>query len=335
LATLVAGRQRVALYFTWFFQGGTAVFFLFLVYIVYRFGHVHLGRRQPKPRVALDQHNESSRSLLETSSHESENPDDDIDDVEAPEFSTLSYVCMILACGLGAGFFGSTVSQPLASRVGHFYAAGGYRSQDELDFMAITLSMTTSGFSVWSTYCMVAVNMCLAVHCFQLPVALRSCFFPIFGHYTWGWMGDLIDSVAIVTTISGLCTSLALSSIRIVRGLVVLGIVDDNAPEGHISAIQNTTIWIITIAATASVLSGLHGGVRILSGWAAVLSSLLLLLVLVMEDTKFILNLMIQETGHYLQNYFLLNFWTDAFGQLAEGSGRAVDGKSSELWWME
>jgi hypothetical protein len=29
-----------------------------------------------------------------------------------------------------------------------------------------------------------------------------------------------------------------------------------------------------------------------------------------------------------------LNFWTDTFGQLREGSGRAIDGKASEQWWM-
>lgn len=46
------------------------------------------------------------------------------------------------------------------------------------------------------------------------------------------------------------------------------------------------------------------------------------------------LNLQVQELGTYLQSSILqLNFWTDAFGQLREGSGRAVDGKAAEQWW--
>jgi hypothetical protein len=38
------------------------------------------------------------------------------------------------------------------------------------------------------------------------------------------------------------------------------------------------------------------------------------------------------KSGHI--SLFLLNFWTDAFGQLHEGSGRAVDGKAADLGWM-
>jgi choline-glycine betaine transporter len=34
-------------------------------------------------------------------------------------------------------------------------------------------------------------------------------------------------------------------------------------------------------------------------------------------------------------NVFQNNFWTDAFGQLREGSGRAVDGKAAEVGWYD
>lgn len=53
------------------------------------------------------------------------------------------------------------------------------------------------------------------------------------------------------------------------------------------------------------------------------------------DDTKYLLNLQVQEVGYFLQNSILqLNFWTDAFGQLREGGGRAVDGNAAEAWWM-
>jgi hypothetical protein len=42
-----------------------------------------------------------------------------------------------------------------------------------------------------------------------------------------------------------------------------------------------------------------------------------------------------QEIGYYLQYSVLqLNFWTDAFSQLREGSGRAVDGHAGDIDWM-
>lgn len=61
-----------------------------------------------------------------------------------------------------------------------------------------------------------------------------------------------------------------------------------------------------------------------------------MLMIFIMDDTKFILNLNIQEVGYFMQHSLLeLNFWTDAFGQLREGGGRAVDGKASAAWWMD
>jgi choline-glycine betaine transporter len=57
------------------------------------------------------------------------------------------------------------------------------------------------------------------------------------------------------------------------------------------------TIWIVTVLSTASVISGLRGGVRFFSCIAFGLSVVLLCLILAMDDTKFLLNLQVQEVG--------------------------------------
>jgi BCCT, betaine/carnitine/choline family transporter len=62
----------------------------------------------------------------------------------------------------------------------------------------------------------------------------------------------------------------------------------------------------------------------------------LLVLAGAMDDTKYVLNLQVQEMGYFLQHtLFQLTFWTDAFGQLREGSGRAVDGHAAAQWWQD
>ena len=54
-----------------------------------------------------------------------------------------------------------------------------------------------------------------------------------------------------------------------------------------------------------------------------------------MEKSNYLLNLLVQTTGLYLQyNIFKVPFWTDAFGSLTEGEGRAVDGNSSADWFI-
>lgn len=46
-------------------------------------------------------------------------------------------------------------------------------------------------------------------------------------------------------------------------------------------------------------------------------------------------NLMVQTIGYYFQKcIFQIPFWTDAYGQLVPGEGRAIDGQSAPTWWM-
>jgi choline-glycine betaine transporter len=55
-----------------------------------------------------------------------------------------------------------------------------------------------------------------------------------------------------------------------------------------------------------------------------------------MERSSYILNLMVQTTGYYFQySIFQLPFHSDAFGQLREGEGRAIDGNAAATWWMD
>ena len=80
------------------------------------------------------------------------------------------------------------------------------------------------------------------------------------------------------------------------------------------------TIWIITLFATISVISGLSLGIKILSNIAFYLGCLILFLCFTMEKTYYLLNLIVQTAGTYMQwNIFQMPFWTDAFGALKSG----------------
>ena len=124
--------------------------------------------------------------------------------------------------------------------------------------------------------------------------------------------------------------------VQIVAGFQFLGWVDDDISVDRTTTIQNLTIWAITCVATASVVSGLNAGIKFLSLLAFFLGLLLQFLVFAMDDSKFLMNLIVQETGYFMQHgIFLYNSWTDAFGQLREGSGRAIDGGASPTWFMD
>ena len=102
-------------------------------------------------------------------------------------------------------------------------------------------------------------------------------------------------------TVAGVCTSLGLGAIQVVAGFQFLGWIEADATQERLSSIQAITIWAITVVATASVMSGLSAGIKTLSFVAFLLGMVLLFMVFVMDNTKFLLNLIVQEIGYFFQ----------------------------------
>lgn len=286
-------------FFTWFYIVANPVFTFFVVWVAYRFGDIKLGAKDAEP-----------------------------------EFSNASYFSMIFSAGVGVGLFFYGVSEPLWHREpDNYYSNAGYHSQNEIDQWSLVITMYHWGFAAWSPYLIVAIASGLATYRFGLPMTVRSAFYPIIGDYCWGWIGDLIDGYSIVMTVAGVCTSLGLGAIQMIAGLQRLGWVDPDRED--LQGVYVSLIWIITACATVSVVSGLSIGIKILANIAFGLGCLIIFLCFVMEKTNYILNLFVQTTGVYMQwNIFQVPFWTDAFGALEEGEGRAIDGNSSASWFI-
>jgi choline-glycine betaine transporter len=299
---LAEWRTSVTLNCTWLYQGSKVAFFFFLVYITVRYGHVHLARTA----------------------------------TETPDFTNMSFFCMMFAAGAGPALFVWNVQEPLYHRAGgNFFVNAGYRTQDENDMFALTMTMASWGIINWAHLMLSGIAMSLAANRFGMPMIFRSAFYPQLGAYTWGWIGDFIDGLTVVLTVSGICTAFGVTVIYLTSSLIHLGLIEEGKTVQETVSIQNVVISIITALSTATVISGLHGAIHNVSVAAVSLGFALMLLVLAMDDTKFLLNVSIQEVGMFLQyNIFQLNFWTDAFGQLRPGSGRAIDGKAADADWM-
>ncbi len=55
-----------------------------------------------------------------------------------------------------------------------------------------------------------------------MPMTMRSCFYPLIGDRIFGWIGDLIDVISIMTTLFGVCTSLGLGTKQLNTGLTLI-----------------------------------------------------------------------------------------------------------------
>lgn len=154
-------------------------------------------------------------------------------------------------------------------------------------------------------------------------MTIRSCFYPLLGNRIFGFMGDVIEIVAIVSTMFGVCASLGAGAITMNSGL---NQVNDSIENN--STNQTIIIWVITFFATMSVVSGLKLGIRRLSEVCFALGIFIMLIILFCDKTSFLLNLYVQSIGYYIQNVLQLGFHTDAYAQL----GNAPDEKHTPDW---
>ena len=76
----------------------------------------------------------------------------------------------------------------------------------------------TVGIHGWIVYSLVGLLLGLVAYRENLPMTMKSCFYPLIGDRIFGWMGDLIDVVSIMTTLFGVCTSLGLGTRQLNAG---------------------------------------------------------------------------------------------------------------------
>ena len=66
----------------------------------------------------------------------------------------------------------------------------------------------------------VVVGLLLAFTTYRkgMKMTMKSCFYPLLGDRIFGWIGDFIDILSIITTLFGVCTSLGLGVMQINAG---------------------------------------------------------------------------------------------------------------------
>lgn len=180
------------------------------------------------------------------------------------------------------------------------------------------------GVHAWIVYVIVALLLALVSHRHGRPMTIRSCFYPLIGNHVYSLIGDLIDTLSVVATMFGVCTSLGLGVITLSSGLHRLSSsIDESNNTTHV-----VIIWVITAIATVSVVSGLKIGIRRLSETCFALGMFLMLFVFFHGNTWYYLNVYVQSIGYYFQHVIETSFHTEAFAQ----EGNAPDGKENSKW---
>ena len=84
--------------------------------------------------------------------------------------------------------------------------------------IAINITLYHWGIHGWIVYCLVGLLLALMTYRENLPMTMKSCFYPLIGDKIFGWMGDAIDTISVLTTLFGVCTSLGLGTRQLNTG---------------------------------------------------------------------------------------------------------------------
>ncbi|MCB1452649.1 MAG: BCCT family transporter [Rhizobiaceae bacterium] len=228
-----------------------------------------------------------------------------------PDFSYSGWFAMLFAAGMGIGLMFFGVLEPMY----HFNnpplgiappVADGVVNPEAVD-AAREIGMSATifhwGLHPWAIYAVVALSLALAAYNNKLPLSIRSAFYPIFGDAIRGWVGHVIDTLAVFATLFGLATSLGFGASQALAGLNELYGVPNT------DTMKVLLIMGITAVALVSVVAGLEAGVKRLSEINMVLALVLLLFVIILGPTLAIITGFFSNSWDYITRLPQLSNW--------------------------
>lgn len=221
-----------------------------------------------------------------------------------PEFSLTAWFAMLFSAGIGNGLVLFSIADPVRDFLNPPRLAGANPTLIAQE--AINFSFLHHGIHGWAIYSVVGLSLAYFTYNRKMPLTLRSAFYPLLGNRIYGWIGDVIDIMAVLTTLFGLATTIG------------FGVGQINAGFTHVFGIPSSLFYqviiitAVTLAATLSAFSGLNKGVKILSILNVRVALIIFILVLILGPTTFILSSYIQNIGSYLTNFVEMSTWTES-----------------------
>ena len=230
-------------------------------------------------------------------------------DNSTPDFSTFSWAAMLFAAGIGTGIMFFSIAEPVAQYV---HPPTGEGETIEAARHAVVLAIFHYGISGWGVYAIMGMAMAYFAYRRRDALAVRSTLRPLLGARVDGWIGDVVDTAALVGGVFGIAASLGVGVVQLNVALDILfGI-----PQG--TGGQVGLITLSVIMATISATTGVDRGVRVLSNINVVLAIGLALWVLITGNTAFLLDSLVGSVGDFLVQFPQLTLETYAYNRPEE-----------------
>jgi len=240
-----------------------------------------------------------------------------------PDFSRFSWIAMLFSAGMGIGLVYFSVAEPML----HFNnpIIEGL-SAIEKARLAMRNTYFHYGFHVWGIYMLLGIALAYFTFNKKASLSLKSTLVPLFGSRMNGWLGHLIDVIAVLATLFGLATSLGFGAMQFSTGISEYFSVENT------SNLQVSAIIGITLIATISVITGLHKGLKYLSNANIIIALVVFFFVLAIGGTVALVDGFVESLGNYISNFFELSLFRNQY----ETEGKWFKGWSMFywVWWI-
>lgn len=258
--------------FGWLYLAAMIVFLVFVVYVAFgRFGKIRLG-------------NDDSR----------------------PEYSNLTWFGLLFGCGMGVGLVFWGVAEPLT----HYLNPQGVEgaTAEAADFAMKSFFMHW-GVLPWANYAVIGLALAYFMFRKNKKGLISSILEPLIGEkLANGWLGKLVDILAVFATVAGVVTSLGLGTLQINAGFHHLFGLPTNL------TVQIIIIVVVSVLYIGSAVSGIDKGIKLISDTNLYVAIGLLIVCFIVGPKIEILNSFVNGVGQYIGNFIPDALNVNAYG---------------------
>ena len=225
-------------------------------------------------------------------------------DHSRPQFSTFSWASMLFAAGIGTDLMFYSVVEPVSQYVA---PPTGDPETVQAAREATVWTLFHYGITGWALYALMGLALAYFAYRAELPLAVRSVLYPVFGKRIDGALGHAVDTAAVLGTVFGIATSLGIGVVFLNVGLnMIFGV-----PVGL--ATQISLAVLAVIMAAMSAVSGVYKGIRLLSMISVLLAIALAAWILITGRTTFLLEAVVMNVGDFVRTFPAKTLETFAF----------------------
>lgn len=219
---------------------------------------------------------------------------------DKPEFSRPTWIAMLFSAGVGIGLIFYGTAEPIS----HYAVSSptGEIGTDQAIKDAMRFTFFHWGIHAWAIYGIVALTVAYFTFRKGELNLISKTLRPLIGDHADGLTGKIVDTIAVISTVIGVATTLGFGAMQINGGLTYLFDIPSNMTT------QFFIILFLTVLFLISAMTGLSKGIKILSNTNMGLTALLFISVFIFGPTLFIMNMFTDTIGSYVQTFVNMSF---------------------------